>query len=196
MIQKILGYFLYGSLLTILSCNDGENGHEEIVTAQALIYTITAESDSSYIQNSVEVGAVTFEQVKGIVTATFTLSGLTPYHRHAIHIHTGNCQLPGQHWNQGSEENFCRKTSEGEIWARPKAGDVGNVRTDGNGNGTLVVSSEFWSLNSLDEKDIVGRAVIIHENMEDFPQECFQVHNDVHNNPKIACGTIEITLND
>jgi Cu/Zn superoxide dismutase len=84
----------------------------------------------------------------------------------------------------------------GEAWVRPNAGDVGNIRTDISGSGTFEISTEFWKLGSNDNFDVAGLVIVLHADEEDFAQECFDAHDHAHNNPKIACGTIQLIIND
>ena len=161
--------------------------------AVASLYGVSLNPDSTYTSNETTFGEVQLEDLGTSVRLTISLSNATPNYRHAIHLHMGSCEQPGHHWNQGQMTSFCEAMNLGEVWARPKAGDVGNVNTDANGNGTLTIESEFWSLNTNDATDLVGAVLIVHENMEDFFSECFDGnHNHVHMNPKIACGSIEL----
>ncbi len=176
-------------IFSTFCCDPGE---KVIVTAKADIFSFQNVTDSTYSIDNTKIGMATLEYDGRSVLLTISVNGLTPNHRHAIHIHTGSCEKPGPHWNQGTDASFCREVNQGKIWARPKAGDVDNIRTDEYGNGILIMSSEFWALNTSDDLDLLGRAIIIHEDMEDFAQECFEVHSHTHNNLKIACGTIEL----
>ena len=179
------------TMMCVLACEDENTSPTN--TASAALFGVSLNADSTYTSNAISFGDVTLEDLGESVRLTVTLTNATPNYRHAIHLHMGTCEQPGHHWNQGQTEGFCNAMNMGEIWARPKAGDVGNVNTDSNGNGTLVVESEFWSINTNDQKDLLGAVLIVHENMEDFFSECFDGgHNHVHMNPKIACGSIEL----
>ena len=178
-------------LFCISACRDEETPSATV--ASASLFGVSLNADDTYTSNATPYGEVTLEDLGASVRLTVTLTNATPNYRHAVHLHMGSCEQPGHHWNQGREEGFCNEMNLGEIWARPKAGDVGNVNTDSNGNGTLVVESEFWALNTNDQKDLIGAVLIVHENMEDFVVECFDDgHDHVHMNPKIACGSIEL----
>ncbi len=191
---------LCGVLLGFLLIACDNETDPEIPVAQASIYQVETLTDSTYETTSTIMGNVILEDIPtGGIKMTISMSGLTPNFRHAIHIHMGNCEQPGHHWNQGVSDSFCNATSLGVTWAKPKAGDVGNINTDENGNGELVVESDLWAVNTLDHRDVSGAVIIIHERGEDFVGECFGNHNHEHAaNPKIACGSIEpsVTLNN
>lgn len=182
-------YLPFLSLLLVYSCGQDE---EIKAQAKALIYTVDQVNAIDYTIEDEIVAEVTVNDFGGKASLSISAQGLIPNWSHAIHIHLGNCESPGAHWNRGDTTSYCNETNLGEIWAKPKAGDVGNIVTDSEGYGFLNVDSEFWGVNTLDERDLVGALVIIHEGPEDFAQECFQVHNHVHSNRKIACGTIEL----
>jgi Cu-Zn family superoxide dismutase len=119
-----------------------------------------------------------------------SLEGFAPNTIHAVHMHHGSCEQPKHHWNAGSEENFCNRRSLNVPWAKPYAGDVGNVSVGYDGTGSLTIKTNLWSIGSNDEKDILGLQVIVHEGYEDFTSECDPNHDHIHENDKLACGTI------
>jgi Cu/Zn superoxide dismutase len=182
----------------ILSGCGPEEKSDPAILAVATLYSIEYDTDSTYHLTDQELGAASFSEMDGIVTLQINMTGLTPNARHAAHIHEGTCEVPGMHWNQGTDASFCRETNldENDIWTKPKAGDIGNIRANEEGSGTFELSTKFWRLGSNDSFDITGLVVMVHQNEEDFAQECFQSHTHMHNNPKLACGTIELITND
>lgn len=189
--MRIRVCFILITILIIGGCN--EDTSSKVPVASAKLVGVTMNPDSSYSSTTSEYGEVMLESLGTSLRMTVTLTNGTPNYSHAIHVHMGSCEQPGHHWNQGLNTSFCESMNNGEIWARPKAGDVGNVNTDSNGNGVLVVESEFWSIGNDDATDLEGAVIIVHENMEDFFSECFDGdHNHIHMNPKIACGSIEL----
>lgn len=191
-----MGRFLFLLLsICIFSCSEEYPG--KIITATANIDAIMLLPDSTYESTPDTYGRALFEDNGQSVRMTLSLYGLPSFHKHAVHIHVGDCRQPGAIWNQGNEENFCNTVNLGEYWAKPKAGHVGNLKTNGDGVGELVLESELWSIDSENEKDLVGAVIVIHQDFEDFLVECYEMHQHVHNNLKIACGTIELqTTND
>ena len=192
------------SALLFLRCEESENPVELIpeVEASADIYSLSVseiqDPNSSYLNYDVKetvVGTAYFYQTDNVVTLEISLKNQTPNSLRAVHIHNGELTKPQRHWNQQSFLPFCYTRSLGQVWAKPFAGDIGNIPIDAEGNGHYIIKTDFWALNSGDEKDILDRVIIVHEDPEDFGQECDPAHdhNHIHNNLKIAGGKIELT---
>ena len=194
--NRRLAFVVLSMLVAALASCGPEVNEQPAILAKANIYAVTSVSDDSYTVSTQEIGAATFSERNGIVTIKINAIDLTPSNRHAIHIHEGTCESPDAHWNQNTQASFCTALNLGAAWAKPYAGDVGNIRADATGTGYFELSTEFWRLGTGDDFDITGKVLIIHANEEDFAQECFQDHNHAHNNAKIACGTIELITND
>lgn len=177
--------------LTFFGCNekDLETVDQE---AFAELFQIVSETDSTYIQTSEPRGQVTVSQTDLIVTMTIDLEGFAPNTIHAVHLHHGSCEQPKHHWNAGSTEKYCNEKSLGIPWAKPFAGDFGNVSVGYDGTGSLTIKTDLWSLASGDDSDIMGLQVVIHDKHEDFTGECDPSHTHTHSHPntKIACGKI------
>ena len=114
-------------------------------------------------------GHVIFEQEGNRVTMRAALNGLEPG-VHAIHLHeSSDCSAEdgtstGGHWNPTGQPH-------GE-WGANKGyhkGDIGNFTASEDGRGTLTFSTDQWCIGCGDEtKDILGKAVIIHQGADDF----------------------------
>ncbi len=119
--------------------------------------------------NSNVSGNVVFSEENGVVTMTAIMSGLSPG-SHAIHLHEkADCSAEdatstGGHWNPTSEQHG--------KWGAPEGyhkGDIGNFEADEKGNGTITFSTDQWCIGCGDpNKDILGKAVIVHEGKDDF----------------------------
>ena len=107
---------------------------------------------------------------------------------HAAHIHeTGDCSAPdgtsaGGHWNP--------TTMDHGQWGTPPhhLGDLGNIEVDEDGLGGLTVTTPapgFWSIGTGDVNDIVGKAIIVHEKVDDFATQPTGAAGG-----RIACGVI------
>ena len=114
-------------------------------------------------------GNVVFTEENGTVTMVAILEGLTPG-PHAIHLHEkADCSSPdgkstGGHWNPTAEPHGKWGSEEGYH-----KGDIGNFEADENGNGTITFTTDQWCIGCGDNsKDILGKAVIVHEGMDDF----------------------------
>ena len=196
--EKMTKHFLLLLLVYVLnSCGQSDPAPENVwrQEATATIYSLNKLDDNRYELTDHKIGTATLSQANSVVTLEIRLENMPPHSSKAAHIHSGTVNEPGRHWNQGSFYSFCNERSLGQLWARPFAGDIGNVPIDENGNGLLVVSADLWALNSGDEKDILGRTIIIHQNSENFAVECHPgySHSRRHANPKIGGGAIELS---
>ncbi|WP_413997839.1 superoxide dismutase family protein [Flavobacterium sp. W1B] len=118
--------------------------------------------------NSTVSGTATFVEKNGKVTFVAKLSGLTPG-LHAIHIHEkSDCSAAdgssaGGHWNPTFKKHG--KWGVGEY----HRGDIGNFTADANGNGTISMTTDEWSIGGEDPaKDILGKGLIVHQGIDDF----------------------------
>ena len=114
-------------------------------------------------------GEVTFVSENDRVSMVGTFSGLTPG-EHAIHIHEkADCSAAdgtstGCHWNPTAEPHG-KWGDEGGF----HRGDIGNFTADANGDARVEFSTDLWCLGCDDEnKNIVGKAVIVHQGLDDF----------------------------
>lgn len=127
--------------------------------------TVTLESKSG---SDVKGNAV-FTEEDGAVTMVAVVGGLTEG-EHAIHLHEkADCSADdgtssGGHWNPTNQPHG--------KWGSPDGyhkGDIGNFKADAQGNGTITITTDEWCIGCGDSgKDIVGKAVIIHEGVDDF----------------------------
>lgn len=125
--------------------------------------TMEAKSDSN-VQ-----GEAYFTQKDGMVKMEAKFSGLTPG-SHAIHLHEkADCSAAdgssaGGHWNPTHERHGKWGDSEGYH-----KGDIGNFEADADGNGGITFETDEWCIGCGDEtKDILGKAVIVHDGTDDF----------------------------
>lgn len=117
-------------------------------------------------------GEVTFTEEDGEVKMMATFSGLSEG-EHAIHIHqTADCSAAdgtsaGGHWNPTNEPHGKWGSSEGYH-----KGDIGNFTADADGNATVEFSTSEWCMGCDDEnKNIIGKAVIVHQGADDFTSQ-------------------------
>ncbi len=182
--------------LLLFACDSSESQKElepEII-AETRLYSLNQIGEKEYETMDEVVGEATFFQTGDVVTVEIVLNGMEPNTSKAVHIHEGTVEQPGRHWNAGKFIAACDNRSLGEVWAKPFIGDVGNVDIDADGNGRFSLKTDLWRLNSGDERDLLDRPIIIHENPQDFIEECnpFHDHNHPHSNPKIAGGKITL----
>jgi Cu-Zn family superoxide dismutase len=85
----------------------------------------------------------------------------------AVHIHEhGDCADNGNashgHWNPGN-------TQHGKWGSNSfHAGDIGNVKLNAKGKGTLTVTTDLWTLGGMANKNILGKAMIVHGGEDDY----------------------------
>lgn len=135
-------------------------------------------------------GSATFTQANGEVTLKATINGLAEG-EHAIHIHeTGDCSSEdgtsaGGHWNPTNERHGKWGDSEGYH-----KGDIGNFTVDANGVGIVEFSTDEWCIGCGDpQKDIDGKALIIHEGVDDFTSQPAG-----NAGTRVGCGVITTSM--
>lgn len=114
-------------------------------------------------------GNVIFSEEDGVVTMTAVLGGLKEG-THAIHLHEkADCSAAdgtstGGHWNPTNQPHG----KWGDAAGFHK-GDIGNMTANANGNATISMSTNEWCIGCGDSnKDIIGKAIIVHEGTDDF----------------------------
>ena len=162
------------SLLTVLafttSCKkDAKDKVEPVTKAEKAVKVKFALSPKS---GSTVKGNVVFTQEDGKVEMTAILEGLTPG-EHAIHIHeTADCssddgKSSGGHWNPTGQPHGKWGNSEGFY-----KGDIGNFTADEKGFAIVNITTDQWCIGCGDEtKDILGKAIIVHEGVDDFTSQ-------------------------
>ncbi len=126
--------------------------------------TITFESKSG----SNVYGAAVFNEKNGEVTLTANFSGLKPG-EHAIHIHekadcsASDATSAGGHWNP-----TFKKHGRWTDYEHHK-GDMDNFYANADGNATVLFKTNEWCIGCGDAtRDIIGKAVIVHEKADDY----------------------------
>ncbi|MEH6535771.1 MAG: superoxide dismutase family protein [Psychroserpens sp.] len=130
--------------------------------------TLTLDAKS----NSGVTGSVLFSQDSGAVTMLARLSGLTEG-QHAIHIHEkADCssddgKSSGGHWNPMGQPHG----KWGDAAGFHK-GDIGNLTASADGYATITLVTDEWCIGCGDEtKDIVGKAIIVHQGIDDLKSQ-------------------------
>ena len=117
-------------------------------------------------------GTVIFTEADGKVSMTAMLSGLSAG-EHAIHIHdkadcsSADGKSTGGHWNPTSTPHGKWGAAEGYH-----KGDIGNFTADEAGLATKEFTTDEWCIGCDDDtKNIVGKAVIVHQGVDDFTSQ-------------------------
>lgn len=129
--------------------------------------TISVNMESK--SGSTATGEVMFTEENGKVKMEAKFKGLKPG-THAIHLHEkADCSADdgtssGGHWNPTHEQHG--KWGDAEGYHK---GDIGNFEADADGNGSISMETDEWCMNCDDDnKDIMGKAVIVHAGTDDF----------------------------
>lgn len=163
------------SLALTTSCkNDKKERPVEETVEETLILSDVKEVKTIEVileskSNSTVEGTAVFTEEDGKVTMVADLSGMTPG-EHAIHLHEkADCSSDdgtstGGHWNPTKQPHGKWGSAEGYH-----KGDIGNLVADADGNATITMTTDEWCIGCGDDtKDIVGKAVIVHEGIDDF----------------------------
>ena len=131
-------------------------------------------------------GFVLFTQKDENVRIKIDLKGLSKNHSHGFHIHESGdlregCKSCCAHYNPDGADH-------GGLDNGHK-GDLGNIKTDSDGNCNMSIKTDKFSIN-----EILGRSIIIHEDEDDLG---LGTHDDSkttgHSGSRIACSVIGIS---
>jgi Cu-Zn family superoxide dismutase len=133
------------------------------------------------------LGTVTFEELEDETTkVVVTLNGV-PDGAHGMHIHqNGECLAPdftsaGGHWNPTAAMHGHPTDGEHHL------GDLGNIVVASR-VGTVTFETPDLSLREMGAKGFLGRAVILHENADDYTTQMPPGNAGA----RLGCGVIEI----
>ncbi|GGG58728.1 superoxide dismutase family protein [Bizionia arctica] len=175
--KKSILFTLLLTLTFAVGCKNDKKENTEtevIVTEEVAIEPVKEKAKKIKIKlepksDSNVNGNAIFTEADGTVTLVAVFDGLTPG-THAIHLHEkADCSSPdgkstGGHWNPTNQPHG--------KWGDAKGyhkGDIGNFEADADGNGTISFSTDEWCIDCDDpNKNIVGKAVIVHQGTDDF----------------------------
>ena len=184
--KKISLVLIAGLIVLTLGCKKDKKDAEttddtkvETTTGDTPDKSETTSSDSKKVTVKLEAksessatGTAIFKQESGVVTMIAVLGGLTEG-THAIHLHeSSDCSSAdgtstGGHWNPTAEPHGKWGAAEGYH-----KGDIGNFTADAAGNGTITFITSEWCIGCGDpKKDILGKAVIVHQGVDDFTSQ-------------------------
>jgi superoxide dismutase, Cu-Zn family len=133
------------------------------------------------LSGSKVMGKVTFTQQADGVEIEAELTGLTPG-KHGFHVHEfGDCSkmdgsCAGGHFNPDKKQHGAPDAAERHV------GDFGNIEADADGKATYKRVDKMISLSGA--HSIIGRAVIVHANPDDFSQPTGNAGG------RVGCGVI------
>lgn len=138
------------------------------------------------------IGTAAFTQTDDGVNITLAARGLPKNGTLAWHIHqTGTCDASGKFASAGSHFNPLNKSHGFENTKGHHAGDLPNLKIDGNGVVTTSVTTPNISLmkgvnTSLFDAD--GSALVLHTKADDYTSQPAGNAGD-----RLACGVIKST---
>lgn len=150
-----------------------------VISARAFIKATQKDSEIGGTLDLIETG--------GGVQVVVSLSNV-PSGKHGIHVHAqSSCddggKAAGGHFNPaGTKHGLLARDGHDNA----HSGDMGNIKVDENGDGALVMFLPGISLSKGD-KNIAGKAVILHEKEDDYGQPTGNAGS------RVGCGII--TLN-
>jgi Cu-Zn family superoxide dismutase len=103
----------------------------------------------------------------------------------AVHIHEhGDCSDNGKmahgHWNPTNAQHGKWGSASFHL------GDIGNVKLDSKGKGTLTLETDLWTLGGTADKNILGKAIIVHGGVDDYTTQ-----PTGNAGSRIGCGVIK-----
>lgn len=193
--------FLFMASLAIMSCNSGNSASDANTTTPSSDTVSAADKTSSEpapMKDSAvaDLKAVTDTTLNGTVDfkaepdgkVKMKLELTIPQKANksvAVHIHAdGDCgdmgKMAGGHWNPTNSQHGKWESSSFH------SGDIGNVKLDMNGKGSMELETNLWSLGGDMKTNIIGKAIIVHGGEDDF------VSQPAGNaGSRIGCGVIQ-----
>jgi Cu-Zn family superoxide dismutase len=146
----------------------------------------TAMATLAATEGNTASGALAFMAVDGGVHISGQVSGLAPARRHGLHVHeTGDCSAPdassaGGHFNP-------HDAAHGRVGDPPHhVGDSDNLAADAQGVARVDNRLAGATLGDGAPTDIVGKAVIVHADADDYTTQ-----PTGNAGARLACGIIE-----
>lgn len=192
-------FLLLTTIICLFSCQNNSNNNtdsddmstettDDVQNTDNMAATIMVQLEPKSGSNL--SGNATFTQANGEVTLKATINGLSEG-EHAIHIHeTGDCSAEdgtsaGGHWNPTNERHG--KWGDAEGYHK---GDIGNFTVDANGVGMVEFTTDEWCIGCGDpQKDIDGKALIIHDGVDDFTSQPSGAAGT-----RVGCGVIQTSM--
>lgn len=197
----LLSIGVLASVATV-SCNNNkeeENNTETKVTTETSMPPATTETSPAPMVKHAEAklsgtypdttvdGTVKFDadsNGKVVMTIDITVpvkAGKTI----AVHIHEhGNCgdtaKLAHGHWNPTGAQHGKWGSASFHL------GDIGNIKLNSKGKGTMTLSTDLWTLGGNPDKNIIGKSIIVHGGMDDY-----KTQPTGNSGGRIGCGVIQ-----
>jgi Cu-Zn family superoxide dismutase len=131
-------------------------------------------------------GVVIFKQKEDYIRIIIDIKGLIKNHKHGFHIHESGdlregCKSCCAHYNPNNTEHSGLDGGH--------AGDLGNIKTDDDGNCFMSIKTDKFIVDN-----ILGRSIIIHEDEDDLGLGTESDSKTTgHSGARIACSVIGIS---
>ena len=165
----------------------GDKAPSKTVTAPPVGQTpVGAGAQLKPTQGQSAAGSLNFVPEKNGVRIAGLIEGLKPGAQHGFHIHEkGDCSAPdassaGAHLNPSGKPHGEPKSNTHHL------GDLLNLRADAQGVAKIDAVLEGATLRSAQPTDLLGKAVVVHEKLDDYKSQPAG-----NSGSRIACGVIE-----
>jgi len=203
--KSLFSIFLLASFALVLSCNNSSDTTTTTDTtanadnttmkdtamhmdtmAQPMVNHAEAVLSGTFADTSV-TGTVKFDsESDGKVKMTLELTVPAKAGKSvAVHIHEhGDCgdtaKMAHGHWNPTNAQHG--------KWGSASfhSGDIGNVKLDSKGKGTMTLTTDLWTLGGANDKNIIGRSIIVHGGVDDY-----KTQPSGNSGARIGCGVIK-----
>lgn len=201
--MRVVVYFVFTTLLFFYACNNADRNETTITDSTGITKDtgliagpdtsismkrsyaeaeITATKTDTTVTGKVIFDTTSGGKVKmGLEITVPSMAGKSV----AVHIHEhGDCGNAGEaahaHWNPTNEQHG--------KWGNSNyhSGDIGNVKLDRSGKGTMTLTTDRWTLGGSTDKNIIGKAIIVHSGMDDF-----KTQPSGNSGSRIGCGVIQ-----
>ncbi len=197
---------LLGSSL-IFSCNNEEKKTTTTGSSDSITIMDTTIHDMNTVQDTMTAPMVTaaVAMISGtfpdtVVTGTATFETVTDGKIKmilAITVAAKANKTVGIHLHEHGDRGDNGKASHGHWnpanaphgkWgsAAFHAGDIGNVKLDAKGKGSLTITTDLWTLGGASTKNIIGKALIVHGGADDYTTQPTGNAGE-----RIGCGMIQ-----
>jgi superoxide dismutase, Cu-Zn family len=145
----------------------------------------SAQAELKPTQGNTASGWVRFEPRGSSLLVTAEVRGLKPNAEQGFHVHEkGDCSAPDA-TSAGGHFNPAGKSHAHYLQGASHAGDMPNLKADANGVAKFSFTSDSLSLATGASNGVVGRAVVVHRDPDDYASQPAG-----NSGPRIACGVI------
>lgn len=183
-------FLMFITLLVLLSCDEqksstGETTSDTTMKMEQKEIRHAAAALEGIKPDTTVTGTVSFDEMDGKVKMMLQMTIKDKANQSvAVHIHEhGDCgemgKAAGGHWNPTNQNHG--------KWGNPPfhSGDIGNINLDANGNGSLELETDLWSIGGDTTKNILGKTIIIHSGTDDYTSQ-----PSGNAGERIGCGII------